>query len=186
MVKFWAKTQTCVALSSAESEGVAIVKGASEAIGVQRLCTDLKCPRRTLLHADASAALGLADNNGLGRARHIDIGVLWLQLKRLRRELELAKILGTENQADLMTKHLDRHTMDKHFETLSFVRRGGRAETATSLYSMSVISDNAVKSDGSVITWRDTSAGGNTETFYHNQQQCKECGEAMICEHDRN
>ena len=55
------------------------------------------------LHVDASAALGILQRQGVGRVRHLDVGVLWLQEQQLRRLIELTKVLGTRNPADLMT-----------------------------------------------------------------------------------
>ena len=121
VLKSWAKTQSCITLSSAESEAVAIVKAACEGIAVQRLSSDLWRDRQVTLHADATAALAMAERNGLGKARHIDTGVLWLQQRRLKEELEYAKVLGTENVADLMTNNLEMDKLDKYFETVVLV-----------------------------------------------------------------
>ena len=44
---------------------------------------------------DAAAALGILERQGVGRVRHLDIGVLWLQEQLLRRVVELTKVLGT-------------------------------------------------------------------------------------------
>ena len=92
-LKSYSKTQGTIAQSSAESELIAVVKAACEAIGTVALADDLGISLRVRLHVDAAAALGILERHGVGRVRHLDIGVLWLQDKQLRRVLELAKVL---------------------------------------------------------------------------------------------
>ena len=55
---------------------------------------------------DASAALGIIHRRGLGRTRHIDTGLLWIQQTAAEKRLKYSKVLGTINPADLMTKFL--------------------------------------------------------------------------------
>ena len=83
------------------------MKAACEAIGSVALADDLGIKLRVRLHIDAAAALGILERQGVGRVRYLDIGVLWLQEHQLRRVVELTKVLGIENPADLMAKHLD-------------------------------------------------------------------------------
>ena len=61
---------------------------------------------------DASAALAIIKRKGLGRTRHIDTGLLWIQQSAAEGRLSYHKALGTVNPADLMTKHLDQSTVD--------------------------------------------------------------------------
>ena len=82
------------------------MKAACEATGSVALADDFGLNLRVRLHVDAAAAQGILERQGIGRVRHLDIGVLWLQENQLRRIIELAKIAGTENTADLMTKNL--------------------------------------------------------------------------------
>ena len=53
---------------------------------------------------DASAALGIINRKGLGKTRHVEIGLLWSQQTAAERRLRLAKILGRFNLADLFAK----------------------------------------------------------------------------------
>ena len=71
-IKTWAKTQSSVALSSAESEFYATLKAAQESIGIISMCKDLG----HRLFADASAVLGVAQRLGVGRIRHLETGAL--------------------------------------------------------------------------------------------------------------
>ena len=108
-LKSYSKTQGTIAQSSAESELIALVKTACEALGSAALAQDLGIDLRVRLHVDAAAALGILERQGVGRVRHVDIGVLWLQRQQIRLSAELTIVLGTENPADLMTKHLAQH-----------------------------------------------------------------------------
>ena len=58
------------------------------------------------LHADALAAIGVANRGGLGRIRHLDTQSLWLQQAFWKRRLGLGKVLGTENPSKLITNML--------------------------------------------------------------------------------
>ena len=98
------KTQKTIAQSSAESELLGVVKASSEALGIMRLANDLGIKVKSRLHIDASAALGILERRGVGRVRHLDVGMLWLQEQRLREVIEFMKVAGTENVAHLCTK----------------------------------------------------------------------------------
>ena len=133
-LKTYSKTQSTIAQSSAESELIAVVKAACEAIGTVSLASDLGLDLRVRLHVDAAAALGILERQGVGRFRHLDIGMLWLQEKQLRRLIDLAQILGTRNPADLMTKHLGQEPIQLYTGILGFEYRGGRSTTTAKLH----------------------------------------------------
>ena len=83
---------------------------------------------------DASAALGIINRKGLGKTRHIETGLLWIQQTAAERHLKYAKILGKLNPADLFTKYLDTHTIDGHLRRLAFEITAGRALEAPKLH----------------------------------------------------
>ena len=56
-MKSYSKTQATIAQSSAESELIAVVKSACEALGSIALMDDLGIKVRARLHVDAAAAL---------------------------------------------------------------------------------------------------------------------------------
>ena len=85
------------------------------------------------LHVDASAAIGIAQRKGLGKLRHLDTQALWIQDALQTRRVSVEKVLGAENPADLMTKHLDGQDIQKHFKKLGIQVRQGRAGAAPSL-----------------------------------------------------
>ena len=80
-----------------------------------------------VIYADSSAALAIAKRKGAGKLRHINISCFWIQERQGTKELELRKVLGTENPADLMTKHLARQSLDKCMRQLNQHRAVGRA-----------------------------------------------------------
>ena len=55
---------------------------------------------------DSSAAMGTAERQGLSKLRHLECHSLRLQQRLRRKALELRKVPGEENPADLFTKHL--------------------------------------------------------------------------------
>ena len=70
----------------------------------------------------------IADRKGSGKLRHINIGLLWVQEKTHREELVFAKVLGTENPADMMTENLVALKVAKFSSMLHQELRTGRSE----------------------------------------------------------
>ena len=103
LLKGWSKTQTLVALSSGESELYATLKAASEGLGLLYVAKDLGIWLNGEVWADASAALGIIKRRGLGKTRHIDIGLLWIQETAAEKRLKFNKVLGRDDLADLYT-----------------------------------------------------------------------------------
>ena len=64
---------------------------------------------------DSSAAKAIASRIGLGRVRHLEIRSLWLQEAVAKNKLELRKVLGKINPADLLTKILSLADAQGHF-----------------------------------------------------------------------
>ena len=82
------------------------------------------------LYADASAAIGAANREGLGGIRHLDTQSLWLQQALRNCRLGLGKVLGTENPSDFMTKHVDSKLLGEHVRCMGCEFEPGRAELA--------------------------------------------------------
>ena len=96
------------------------------ALGFRSMAADLGENVRIVLRSDSSAALGIGGRQGLGKLRHLEIGYLWLQDVLQQKRLSIRKVKGTENQADLGTKHLDFEDTYKHLVFLGFDFRDGR------------------------------------------------------------
>ena len=135
-LKGWSKTQTLIALSSGESELYAALKASSEALGLAALLKDLGYIVKGEVWGDASAALGIIHRRGLGKMRHIDIGLLWIQQAAAEQRLKYAKVLGKDNPADLYTKFLDATTNESHVRRLDYYFAQGRSSEAPKLHVM--------------------------------------------------
>ena len=76
MIKSWSTAQATVALSSGEAELYALVKGASQSLGLISLAGDMGLDMDARVHTDSSAALGIASRKGLGKLRHVRVQTL--------------------------------------------------------------------------------------------------------------
>eukprot|EP00972_Heterocapsa_arctica_P055587 8199258-Heterocapsa_arctica.AAC.1 len=69
---------------------------------------------------DASAALGLINRQGLGKARHVETQWLWIQQATREGRVTMNKIPGAENPADLLTKPLDHEKIDGFMKAMGY------------------------------------------------------------------
>ena len=130
-IKHWASTQPSVSLSSGEAEFYGVVRGSGQGLGYQALLKDLGLNVPLRVWTDSSAALGICSRQGLGKLRHLDTHTLWVQQAVRSRRIELKKVLGEENPADLPTKHsLPNERLEKLTALYDCHFKGGRAETA--------------------------------------------------------
>ena len=127
-IKGWSRTQNHVTLSSAEAELIALVKCSAELLGIRSAMSDFGVESRGVVYADSSAALAIANRKGAGKLRHINIATLWIQEKQDLHQLEMRKVQGTKNPADLMTKYLTRMVIDTHLQFIGQQRAKGRAQ----------------------------------------------------------
>ena len=95
-VRHWSSTQTTIALSSSEAELGGLCKGASHGLGLRAICTDLGMDRGIHVMADATAAIWMYRRLGIGRIRHLDTSLLWLQPKVRSGDLPLREIARAE------------------------------------------------------------------------------------------
>ena len=70
-IKSWSSNQTIIALSSAEAELYALLKGASQSLGRKSMGADFRDELNIGLWSDASAAIAISQRSGLGKLRHI-------------------------------------------------------------------------------------------------------------------
>ena len=102
-------------------------------MGLQSLMLDLGIELVIRVMTDASAAKAIAGRKGLGKVRHIATHYLWLQEKVARGNVEVIKIKGEFNSADLFTKHLDRAKMEEAISQFGHTFEEGRSDSAPSL-----------------------------------------------------
>jgi hypothetical protein len=130
LIKHWSKTQTTISLSSGEAELHGIAYGAAQALGLQSLLKDLGWQLRIRVHSDATAAIGICKRKGIGKIRHLAVTDLWIQDKVRSKALELCKVLGTENPADVLTKYVNRQTMTTALAAMGLIAMEGRPACA--------------------------------------------------------
>ena len=118
VIKCWSKGQHNLAKSSAEAELYAANLGGEQAIGVQTLMRELGHEMTINIHIDSSAALGVLMRKGIGKIRHLDVADLWMQKALREDKLQLKKIDGVWNDADLLTKPLTSHGIDTIMERI--------------------------------------------------------------------
>ena len=95
MIKTWSKTHAVIAKSSAESELFGVVRGSTEGLGMITLCADIGLKAEVRVHVDATAAKSIVEREGLGRVRHVELDVLWLQEQQARSRLPLVKVVAS-------------------------------------------------------------------------------------------
>jgi hypothetical protein len=129
-LKTWSKTQSVIALSSGEAELAAMIRGATEAMGMQSVLKDFGIWVKLVIRSDASAAIGMVKREGLGKVRHLAVADLWIQEKRARGEMTFEKVDGEANPADMMTKGVNGEKIERFCKVLGFEKKEGRHEQA--------------------------------------------------------
>lgn len=133
VLKTWASTQATIALSSAEAELYALVKGAAQTLGMMAMARDLGLDLCGRISSDASAALGIIKRQGLGKLRHIATQFLWIQEKVRNDELDIVKVPREQNPGDLFTKNVPAELIRRHTGRLGIILGSGRAVGAPQL-----------------------------------------------------
>ena len=129
-IKHWSKTQGTISLSSGEAELHGIAHGAAQALGIQSIMKDAGWKIEVHLHSDATAAIGIARRKGLGKIRHLDTTDLWIQDKIRSKKMQLSKVLGADNMADVLTKYVEKKIMDAALAKMHIIRKDGRPASA--------------------------------------------------------
>ena len=104
-----ARTQGTLALSSGEAELYAIGQGVSEALCVRSMLLESKLAKKVsvIAHTDSAAGKSMATRFGTGKkTKHVELRFLYVQNLVQMGLLRMAKIEGTRNPADLMTKYV--------------------------------------------------------------------------------
>ena len=95
---------------------------------------DLGVPLLLRVWTDSTATMGICGRQGLGKLRHVDTQCLWIQQRVRDGSVELGKVRGDVNPADLFTKHLP--SRDKIHRLLALFNcryANGRPESAPQL-----------------------------------------------------
>ena len=133
-IKHWSSTQTSVTLPSGEAEFHGVVKACGMGLGYQSLLRDFGLTLPIRVWTDSSAAIGVSSRQGLGKLRHVDTHLLWVQQAVRQKRLELRKVAGTANPADVFTKYpASREKLRELTKMFGCHFEGGRAESAPKL-----------------------------------------------------
>ena len=74
--------------------------------------------------------MGMTRRLGIGKVRHLDTSLLWIQSKVRGGEVGMEKVLGADNPADALTKYLPGPLLKQHLSRMGLVQEEGRAESA--------------------------------------------------------
>ena len=103
-VKHWSRTQKTRALSVGEAEYSALVTGCAEGLGIQSLMRDMGWDAKMYVKSDSTTAISVASRRGLGRLRHVEVRLLWVQDMVKSGKIKVQKVPGEGNVADHLTK----------------------------------------------------------------------------------
>ncbi|CAE8633525.1 unnamed protein product, partial [Polarella glacialis] len=101
------KTQSTIATSSGGAELYGIGSGVVEGLGVRSLLLELDEEVELTVHFDSSAARTMAQRQGLGSMKHVEVKYLWVQQILKMGKAKVKAVRTTENLADIGTKPLD-------------------------------------------------------------------------------
>ncbi len=135
-IRTWSTTQATVAMSSAEAELFSLTKGTATTLGLMAVAKDLGMELNATVHSDASAAIAIAQRQGLGKLRHLKVQYLWVQERLRKGDVGIMKVDGKYNPADLMTKHLNCWDLQRHLEAMGISTSTTRAAIAPRLASV--------------------------------------------------
>ena len=74
--------------------------------------------------------MGMSRRLGIGKIRHLDTSLLWIQAKVRSGDILLGKIAGVENPADALTKYLAGPQLRDHLSRMGLAVETGRAASA--------------------------------------------------------
>ena len=117
--------QSNIALSSAEAELNACVKGLSELLGLSNLIGEvLRLVPSLRLCTDASACRGMLLRHGVGTVKHLSVKQLWSQEVVHNFCVQIDRVARAENPADLLRHSVSFPVVESQLARLSVYRDG--------------------------------------------------------------
>ena len=130
----WSTPQGSVSLSSREAEFNGVVRGAGVGSGFQRFMRDLGRAAPLRVWTGSEAAIGISSRQGLGTFRDLDTRTLWIHHAVRSGRVDLRKVLGEANPADIFTNHRrSRERLQMLAGIFDCKFRGGRPAAAPQL-----------------------------------------------------
>ena len=111
--------QTCVALSSAESEYVALCDAAKEVIYLRQLMSGLqrKLEQPVLVWSDSRSAIAMTGEGGTSRrTRHIEVRFHYTRAAVADGRMRLDWVTSAQMVADVLTKPTTREVFERHVQ----------------------------------------------------------------------
>ena len=122
LLKSTSTTQAVVSLSSAEAEG----------IGCVSMMRDLGDSLSLEIKLDATAGRAIAMRRGAGRIRHRKTNAVVAQRLVIHGDIKMTRVGGSDNCADLGTKHFGHQTMIRHLKFCGMLFAEGRSRKSDS------------------------------------------------------
>ena len=116
VVSYCSRRQKCVARSTMESEYIAASEGASEAVFLRRLLSQIGVEQSspTPFYCDNQAAISLVHNpEHHSRAKHIDVRYHFIREQQANGIIDITHVPSESQLADILTKALDEDTFAK-------------------------------------------------------------------------
>ena len=120
-MKARSKTVGVLALSSGESELAAVVRAATEGMGLHSILNDFCLCGHVAIKSDATAAIWMVHRPRLGKVRHLAVGDLRLQHHACSGKIRVSEMSGLENPSDAQTKYLGPEPLLRHTKTCKWV-----------------------------------------------------------------
>ena len=140
-------------------------------MGYQALLHDLGFDIPLRVWTDSSAAIGICTRQGFGKLRHLDTHTLWIQQAVRTGRVDLRKMLGEQNPADLRTKHsLSRQRVEGLVTLFGCKYLGGRAASAPQMRrgdASRITMADAERDVGAVQTQEEEHAGETSPCMPH-------------------
>ena len=130
---YWSLSQQIIALSCGEAECYALVKCASVCLGVQALMKDLGVETSIRVHTDATTGEAMTARKGIGKVRHLDSSMLWIQDHVREGRLHVQTIHNYFNSADLFTKNITKAEIMKNMYLMGHAHEDGRSPATQDL-----------------------------------------------------
>ena len=121
VIAHWSKSQSTVALSSAEAEFDGMIKCLVESVFIWNLMHEIwDIEAKIIAHTDASACRGMLLRSGVGRSKHLTTKQLRAQGAVASYGVDIEKIPRAVNSADAFTHSLSGQALMYHQRRLGF------------------------------------------------------------------
>ena len=120
---FWgSKLERLHALSTAEAEYLAAIRGLKEVLHLQNLLKELKIHEQDapVIYIDNAACVNIleGDDNNRSKTRHMDLRVKWMRYYITSGRVRVRWIDGAKQPADVLTKAVTSTVFARHIDTL--------------------------------------------------------------------